>query len=110
MRVINEDWSVDAACAGKPFAVFFPEGKHPDYRAAKRVCSTCPVREDCLAEFIGESDGVYGGYSPRERERLRRGSRQWKCPTCGLPLVLDRPDANGIKHVCEPSLFPLGAV
>lgn len=103
--IVTEDWTEFAACTGKPFNLFFPEGKTPDYTPAKMTCAGCPVRADCLAEFLNETDGVYGGFSPREREALRRGARAWDCPDCGLPMVVRNPDAAGRKHSCRPALF-----
>lgn len=38
---------------------------------AKRVCLTCPVRTECLAENLGEKTGVFGGTTGRERRQLK---------------------------------------
>lgn len=45
--------------------------------AAKKVCSYCPVRAECLDANIDEPDGVFGGTSAKERRGLRkaRGER-----------------------------------
>jgi WhiB family redox-sensing transcriptional regulator len=75
---VNLEWMTDAACLDGAISDFVPDDR--DYRAAgraKQVCAGCPVRKPCLA--YGESDpttrrhGVYGGLSPAERSRLRRG-------------------------------------
>ncbi|GAB2697186.1 WhiB family transcriptional regulator [Kitasatospora kifunensis] len=44
--------------------------------AAKGVCRCCPVREACLRQAVvdGESDGIWGGFTPMERQVLRRQS------------------------------------
>lgn len=70
------DWIDDAACGGVDVALFFPEeGEHPT--TALEVCSRCPVREPCLAEALANNEphGVWGGMTPRQRNRLRRGAQ-----------------------------------
>ena len=39
---------------------------------AKLICSSCPVRDQCLSEALasGEKFGVWGGLTERERARL----------------------------------------
>ncbi|GJF33012.1 hypothetical protein KNE206_57120 [Kitasatospora sp. NE20-6] len=39
---------------------------------AKEVCQVCPIREACLQTALrnGESDGVWGGFTPGERRRF----------------------------------------
>lgn len=64
-------WHDQAACAGAT-DVFFSDRSIPQ---AKAICAGCPVREECLAENLGEKFGVFGGTTPRERARLRRGTR-----------------------------------
>lgn len=46
-------------------------GNH--YRIAKQLCNQCPVINDCLEYALraGEQEGVWGGLSPRERQRMR---------------------------------------
>jgi WhiB family transcriptional regulator, redox-sensing transcriptional regulator len=52
---------------------FFPE-KGGSTREAKRVCTTCPVRAECLEYALGNDErfGIWGGLSERERRRLKR--------------------------------------
>jgi WhiB family redox-sensing transcriptional regulator len=89
------DWSL-ALCKGEDVDMFYP----PEYKhltlverkywrdrvgVAKALCAECPLREQCLKWAIdnGEVFGVWGGYTPRERRRLRRNqivgprSRAW---------------------------------
>ena len=56
--------------------LFFPE-RGGSSAPAKRVCSTCPVKERCAAYAIDnfERHGVWGGLSERERRRLRKERR-----------------------------------
>jgi transcription factor WhiB len=77
-------WHDDAACAGRPGSLFFPEadGRHPrpsSVRAAKAVCGRCPVRATCLEDVMTHESrwyrhGVVGGLSPAERHRLHGSS------------------------------------
>lgn len=70
-------WQKDALCREPKYAgvQFFPE-RGDDTRAAKRVCSGCLVRDECIAFALemGERFGVWGGTSERERRRLRRSA------------------------------------
>jgi WhiB family redox-sensing transcriptional regulator len=68
----NDEWRLDALCAETDPESFFPE-KGGSTREAKRVCSGCEVRAECL-EFALANDerfGIWGGLSERERRRLR---------------------------------------
>ena len=68
-------WVADAACLDEDPDLFFPIKGSPDANDdAKRVCSTCSVRGDCLelAMTNNERDGVFGGLSYEERVNLRR--------------------------------------
>lgn len=71
-------WMTDAACLGKPTEWFFPaEGAHVPNKVRK-LCLGCPVRMECLEfglRLPRGSDGIYGGLTERERERLRRVRR-----------------------------------
>jgi WhiB family redox-sensing transcriptional regulator len=67
-----------AACAGAPVDLFFPDPTRPDARdmeQARAICAGCPVREACLAAGIAEDHGIWGGLTPRERRVLRREQR-----------------------------------
>lgn len=69
-------WRARAICRDENPELFFPHGTHGAARAqlaaAKYVCSSCPVREDCLSWAMdnGEIDGVWGGTSEDERRDL----------------------------------------
>lgn len=66
--VQGEDWRDQALCAQIDTEMFFPE-KGGSVKAAKRVCSTCPVSAECLQFAIatGETHGIWGGLTERER-------------------------------------------
>ncbi|GMU79751.1 MAG: hypothetical protein AMXMBFR46_25410 [Acidimicrobiia bacterium] len=68
-------WHADAACVGRPVAMFFPAVGEP-LEPARAVCARCLVVDECLAFALGDRDafahGVWGGTSGRERRTLRR--------------------------------------
>ncbi|MGW3494535.1 WhiB family transcriptional regulator [Streptomyces sp. NPDC001020] len=76
------NWMDSAACVGEDPELFFPIGTAgrslQDTQAAKRVCSGCPVTDECLewAMSTGQTTGVWGGTSETERAvRFRAGTR-----------------------------------
>ncbi len=66
-------WRLQALCAETDPEAFFPE-KGGSTREAKRVCSGCAVRAECLEYALANDErfGIWGGLSERERRRLRR--------------------------------------
>ncbi|MGF1661850.1 MAG: WhiB family transcriptional regulator [Kineosporiaceae bacterium] len=72
-RDLDPLWKDRALCAETDPEAFFPE-KGGSTREAKRVCSVCEVRAECL-EFALANDerfGIWGGLSERERRRLKK--------------------------------------
>lgn len=67
------EWHKNAACKGEGPEMFYPEPGRRDYAAIKQKCSTCTVRIECLAYGIDDPHGWWGGLSPRQRQRRRRG-------------------------------------
>ena len=66
-------WQTDALCAQTDPEAFFPE-KGGSTRDAKRICTTCEVRTECL-EYALQNDerfGIWGGLSERERRKLKQ--------------------------------------
>ncbi|GAA1926287.1 hypothetical protein GCM10009775_18110 [Microbacterium aoyamense] len=66
-------WQTDALCSQTDPEAFFPE-KGGSTRDAKRICTTCDVRDQCL-EYALQNDerfGIWGGLSERERRKLKR--------------------------------------
>ncbi len=71
----NDDtWHERGLCAQTDPEVFFPE-KGGSTREAKRICSGCEVKAECLDYALAHEErfGIWGGLSERERRRLRRG-------------------------------------
>ena len=69
----EQEWQERALCAQTDPEAFFPE-KGGSTREAKRICTTCEVRSECL-EYALEHDerfGIWGGLSERERRRLKK--------------------------------------
>ncbi|MEO5533966.1 MAG: WhiB family transcriptional regulator [Pseudolysinimonas sp.] len=66
-------WQTDALCAQTDPEAFFPE-KGGSTRDAKRICTTCDVKAQCLDYALQNDErfGIWGGLSERERRRLRR--------------------------------------
>ena len=71
--VEDQSWQERALCAETDPEAFFPE-KGGSTREAKRICTGCEVRAECLeyALTMDERFGIWGGLSERERRRLRR--------------------------------------
>jgi WhiB family transcriptional regulator, redox-sensing transcriptional regulator len=67
------EWQERALCAQTDPEAFFPE-KGGSTREAKRICSRCEVRAECLEYALGQDErfGIWGGLSERERRKLKR--------------------------------------
>ncbi|HEX2564082.1 MAG TPA: WhiB family transcriptional regulator [Acidimicrobiales bacterium] len=72
----------DGNCRRYPPGVFFPsDGAGVDH--ARRICATCPVKDECLEHaLVNRIDhGVWGGASERERRRILE--RRRSAPSAG---------------------------
>jgi len=83
-----ENWRNHAACLGIGGDVFYPRDDDEtklqgqpettratgNFEAAKAICRTCMVCEECLMYAIenGEQHGIWGGMSLDERRRERK--------------------------------------
>jgi Transcription factor WhiB len=67
------EWQERALCAQTDPEAFFPE-KGGSTREAKRICSGCEVRDECLEYALANDErfGIWGGMSERERRKQRR--------------------------------------
>jgi WhiB family transcriptional regulator, redox-sensing transcriptional regulator len=67
------EWQERALCSQTDPEAFFPE-KGGSTREAKRICTRCEVRAECLEYALGHDErfGIWGGLSERERRRLKR--------------------------------------
>lgn len=75
-------WQSFAACRGIDTSIFFPErGHHKQLDLARRICSECPVKDECLEYAISKLPreqgdvGVWGGTSAKERRAIIRRRR-----------------------------------
>jgi WhiB family redox-sensing transcriptional regulator len=66
-------WQADAVCAQTDPEAFFPE-KGGSTRDAKRICSGCDVKQQCLEYALANDErfGIWGGLSERERRKLKK--------------------------------------
>ncbi len=75
----RDDWRGRAACRGMATGAFFAPSTEPGASeaelAAKAVCSSCPVQEDCLGAGALENFGIWGGLTTTERRQARRAAR-----------------------------------
>ena len=71
-------WRERAGCRDLDTDLFFPVGEGAEAQvqidAAKTVCASCPVRDECLAFALDtrQDAGVWGGMTEDERRRHRR--------------------------------------
>jgi WhiB family transcriptional regulator, redox-sensing transcriptional regulator len=70
-------WADIAACKGLDPTIFYP-ATDEEAEAAKAVCQGCPVKDTCLEHAIErrEHNGVWGGATERERQRIIRRRRR----------------------------------
>lgn len=77
----TRDWTTSAACRSldpiEADRLFYPaqgRGASAATTEALALCSTCPVREACLAEALAvrDVDGVRGGRTGKQRLALVR--------------------------------------
>ncbi|MGN8247460.1 WhiB family transcriptional regulator [Cellulomonas soli] len=66
-------WQERSLCAQTDPEAFFPE-KGGSTREAKKVCTSCDVRAECLEYALANDErfGIWGGLSERERRKLKR--------------------------------------
>ncbi|TFC36651.1 WhiB family transcriptional regulator [Cryobacterium sp. TMT1-62] len=66
-------WQSDSLCAQTDPEAFFPE-KGGSTRDAKKICSSCEVKTQCLQYALANDErfGIWGGLSERERRKLRK--------------------------------------
>lgn len=71
-------WKDRAACQGLPDHFFFPPPKIRISPEIRRICGGCPVRTDCLAYALNnsEDDGIWGGLTETERRALKRRQKE----------------------------------
>jgi hypothetical protein len=70
----RHSWQDDALCPQTDPNAFFPD-KGESTTPAKQICLHCQVRQQCLDYAVAHDErfGVWGGFSERERRRMKRG-------------------------------------
>lgn len=99
-----ESWKADGICAQVDPDLWYPE-KGGSTKKAKKVCSNCPVREQCLNYAMDHNErfGIWGGYSERERRKLNRGIDITPTPSHGGHQPSHACYQRGCRHpeCCE---------
>ena len=74
-HIDERPWAAYAACRDADPELFFG-GENAQTSEAVRICSGCPVREECLdwALEMRITYGIWGGLTERERRRALRRS------------------------------------
>lgn len=60
------------------------------FRDAKKVCSTCEYKTDCaLWGIANETHGVWGGLTPKERNRMKKQGNMRLSSNTALPYEVE---------------------
>ncbi len=84
---MDTSWMARGNCRYEPPSTFFPSDG-VGVEAAKRLCETCSVKEQCL-EYALENridHGVWGGTSERQRRRILKKRKISSVPLVGTFL------------------------
>lgn len=104
LEVDTSFWT-DAACAegGGAFARLFFSEELQDIAAAKRICATCPVMEQCLEGALARKEplGVWGGQLFQNGKILLAKRRR------GRPPKNPRPEDEFVHVEIPEALLPL---
>ncbi|NCX05407.1 MAG: WhiB family transcriptional regulator [Actinobacteria bacterium] len=77
--VAKAEYATKGSCLGHPHHMWFPELGDPGNGAveAKKICSTCPVKVECLEYGIDtKSYGIWGGITLRNGIPNRKRGRK----------------------------------
>lgn len=71
------EWTKDALCTQVDVGDAFYPDRGDEGAVAKRICSMCPVQAQCLEDALvrNEPEGIWGGLSPRQRQKFKRGEK-----------------------------------
>lgn len=95
-ELLEQTWRERAACRLLPddqTFIFWPgRGDHTTTQAAKSVCLTCPVAQDCLDWALANNEaGIWGGTSEKQRRDMTAGR---------VPKVAPKPDLKLNQRRC----------
>lgn len=69
----SQRFSARPVCAETDPDLFFPEQSNAWMaQIARRVCSGCPIKAECLEAAVArrEEHGIWGGTTPKQRQRM----------------------------------------
>lgn len=85
----RHDWEESGICRRPDvdWRIFFPpdEDKGVKQEQAKRHCAVCPVKGHCFMKAMAmreRPEGIWGGTSTKERQKLRKNRSRAHCPVC----------------------------
>lgn len=98
----RHDWEAYGVCRRPDVdpRLFFPpdEDKGLKQQAAREHCAVCPVRAHCFMKAMDlRPEGIWGGTSTAERQKLRKNRSRAHCPVCqsiDVARVRDSDDAH----------------
>lgn len=98
---LSQEWREFAACSDRTDDLFFPssESDISMVRAAKAVCQSCPVQEECLQYSLdtGQTEAS-GADSPHVSDELPGGN--------GLPRSAGQAEVASIRVEARRCLLP----
>ena len=79
--ITDEPWRMSASCSYSADLRLWdatlddetPEQRAERHRLARRICVTCPVRDDCYAAVGPKDSGIRGGVLFREKHTAEKG-------------------------------------
>ena len=73
----REQWRHQALCSEAETSHYWFSKDHLDIRIAKEICFSCPAKLPCLLYALEnqEEQGIWGGYTPRERRKFTKTFR-----------------------------------
>ena len=67
----TQPWRAKANCKGMDRDIFYPEDGRV-HELAERICTACPVLDDCREyAILHETHGIWGATGEKQREMIR---------------------------------------
>jgi WhiB family redox-sensing transcriptional regulator len=95
----DEGWAKKAACKGYDPDIFYPE-KGCGSAAAKEICRSCVVRDECL-EYAVETNqlfGIWGGLNERQRRNIRRSPRAKEAVNVEITVKINHVEPQEVEE------------